>query len=60
MATFSIWNSQEEMMAFAYRKKEHQTAISMTKKLDWYSEELFSRFQPYEVLGSYRGFQLSE
>ncbi|MEK9788578.1 MAG: DUF3291 domain-containing protein, partial [Flavobacteriaceae bacterium] len=60
MATFSIWNSEEDMRAFAYRKKEHQTAITMTKKLDWYSEELFSRFQPYEILGSYNGFNLSE
>lgn len=60
MATFSIWNSQEEMMAFAYRKKEHQSAISMTKKLDWYSEELFSRFQPYEIVGSYDRLNLSK
>jgi len=60
MATFSIWDSQEEMMAFAYRKKEHQSAISMTKKLEWYSEELFSRFQPYEIVGSYDRLNLSK
>ncbi len=55
MATFSVWKDQESLMQFAYKSKEHQTAIKKTKKLDWYREELFSRFQPYRSVGIWEG-----
>ena len=55
MATFSIWKDKESLMQFAYRSKEHAKAIAETKRLDWYKEELFSRFQPYKSLGSWKG-----
>ena len=58
MATFSIWNSMEDVRKFAYRSKEHKKAIKMTRKLDWYSEELFARFQPYKLVGSWEGLKL--
>jgi spheroidene monooxygenase len=51
MATFSIWNSTEELYDFAYRSKEHVEAIQKTRKIDWYSEELFSRFEIYKSQG---------
>ena len=44
MATFSIWESEENLKAFAYGSKEHSKAIKLTKLQDWYKEELFSRF----------------
>ena len=44
MATFSIWESEEDLKAYAYGSKEHAKAIKMTKELNWYEEELFSRF----------------
>ena len=55
MATFSIWKDEESLKQFAYRSKEHARAIVKTKELDWYSEELFSRFQPYKSIGKWKG-----
>ena len=54
MATFSIWKNHEALRQFAYDSKEHATAIAMTKRLNWYTEELFSRFQPYRSIGSWK------
>ena len=58
MATFSIWENKESLNAFAYQSKEHLKAIKMTRELGWYSEELFSRFQPYKTIGSFAGINL--
>jgi len=55
MATFSIWENQDAMMAYAYAAKGHQTAIKKTRELDWYKEELFSRFQAYRSEGKWQG-----
>lgn len=55
MATFSIWRDKASLMDFAYKSKEHKTAIKKTRELDWYKEELFSRFQPYKSVGSWKG-----
>lgn len=51
MATFSLWKDLESLQTFAYRSHEHRKAIQMTRQLDWYSEELFARFQPYAIAG---------
>lgn len=56
MATFSLWKSEEQMKSFAYDTKEHQQAIKMTRQLNWYKEELFARFQPYEFSGKWEDF----
>ncbi len=55
MATFSIWKDLEAVKSYAYRSKEHQEAIRLTRKLQWYKEELFARFQPYRSTGSWKG-----
>jgi len=55
MATFSLWRDQTSLMNFAYKSQEHRTAISKTRQLDWYKEELFSRFQPYHSEGTWGG-----
>ncbi|XOV94260.1 MAG: DUF3291 domain-containing protein [Bacteroidota bacterium] len=55
MATFSVWESEDDMKKFAYQSKEHQKAIRMTRELNWYAEELFARFQPYDFMGSWEG-----
>lgn len=55
MATFSIWKDKESLMQYAYGSKEHAKAIEKTKRLNWYSEELFSRFQPYRSIGTWKG-----
>lgn len=49
MATFSIWSDAERIRQFAYRDAEHREAVTLTRQLDWYSEELFARFHPYRA-----------
>nr|WP_299074341.1 DUF3291 domain-containing protein [uncultured Allomuricauda sp.] len=55
MATFSVWKDQKSLDEFAYQSKPHAKAIGHTRKLKWYKEELFSRFQPYRSVGSWNG-----
>jgi len=51
-ATFSIWEESSAMKKFAYQTKAHMDMVSKTRKVGWYSEELFARFYPYRVVGS--------
>ena len=44
-ATLSIWDNIDAMKTFAYKMKEHQTVIAKTRKENWYSEEMFTRFE---------------
>lgn len=55
MATFSLWKDKASLMDFAYKSGAHTKVIKKTKTLDWYSEELFSRFEPYRTVGSWEG-----
>lgn len=50
-ATFSIWENEEDMQAFAYNTR-HKEVIQKTRAENWYSEELFVRFK---VLQEVRG-----
>jgi hypothetical protein len=43
--TFSLWQSGASLRDFAYKNAPHRAAIEDTKKFDWYSEELFARFE---------------
>lgn len=54
-ATISIWQKQSEMIDYAYHNPEHKKVIELTKKLDWYQEEMFSRFAPYRLEGTWEG-----
>lgn len=58
MATFSLWKDLDSVKKFAYESKEHREAIEKTRRLDWYKEELFARFQPYKSVGTWEGTQL--
>jgi hypothetical protein len=42
--TLSIWRSPAELRDFAYKNAPHRAAIADTAKFNWYSEELFARF----------------
>ena len=42
--TFSLWQSAEALRDFAYKNAPHRAVIEDTKRFDWYSEELFARF----------------
>jgi Domain of unknown function (DUF3291) len=51
-ATFSVWNSLDDVKGFAYRSKEHAEVIKKTRDEGWYSEELFARFKPIVSFGT--------
>ena len=52
-ATFSIWDAEAAMRDFAYKQKEHAKVVKLTRKLDWYSEEQFTRFNIESIQGSW-------
>ena len=54
-ATFSVWDSFEQMKAFAYGSKQHADVIKKTRSEGWYSEELFARFSILESRGTLNG-----
>ncbi|WPU91280.1 DUF3291 domain-containing protein [Mucilaginibacter sabulilitoris] len=54
-ATFSVWQSLDDVKAFAYTSREHAEVIKLTRSENWYSEELFARFRPIESFGSLHG-----
>ena len=54
-ATFSVWESLEDLKKFAYRQREHAEVIKKTHSEGWYSEELFARFIPVETFGTIKG-----
>ncbi len=53
-ATFSVWQSVEEMKVFAYSMKEHREVVKKTRAEKWYSEDLFVRFRIIESFGTIR------
>jgi hypothetical protein len=54
-ATFSLWASPRAVRGFAYAGPEHIAAIRRKDTEDWYSEELFVRFQPLASYGTWDG-----
>ncbi|PKP53309.1 MAG: hypothetical protein CVT92_04680 [Bacteroidetes bacterium HGW-Bacteroidetes-1] len=51
-ATFSVWNTIDDMKKYAYQNDEHLEMIRKTQKLGWYKEELFARFHPILQIGN--------
>ena len=51
-ATFSVWQSKEQMKQFAYKMKDHAEVIQKTRKENWYSEDMFVRFKVIETWGT--------
>lgn len=54
-ATFSVWQSKEQMQQFAYGRREHSEVIKTTRRDKWYSEDMFVRFSILSTHGSLRG-----
>jgi hypothetical protein len=54
-ATFSVWESKEQMKQFAYKQHHHTEVIQKTRKENWYSEEMFIRLKPVASCGSLNG-----
>jgi hypothetical protein len=51
-ATFSIWESLDDVKQFAYRQRQHAEIIKLTRQEDWYSEDLFARFSIIQSFGT--------
>lgn len=54
-ATLSIWRTQSEMLDYAYKNPKHKEVVLLTRKLNWYKEEMFARFVPYKFEGIWEG-----
>ncbi|WP_316803522.1 DUF3291 domain-containing protein [Pedobacter nototheniae] len=54
-ATFSIWDNAESMKNYAYKSLDHAKVIKLTRERNWYSEELFARFEILDYHGSLNG-----
>ncbi|GAB2688501.1 hypothetical protein GCM10027037_08790 [Mucilaginibacter koreensis] len=54
-ATFSVWQSVDDVKAFAYRSRNHADVIKKTRTEGWYSEEMFARFKPLAAWGTLHG-----
>ena len=57
--TFSLWENEEAMKNFAYKNPHHAVVIKKTRELEWYSEELFTRFKVLNTEGSWRNLDLN-
>ena len=49
-ATFSVWESLDHMKDYAYKSKLHKEVVTKTRDRNWYSEELFARFQVLKII----------
>jgi hypothetical protein len=54
-ATFSVWESAQAMQQYAYRDVRHREVIQLTRRENWYAEELFARFHVLSSAGTLDG-----
>lgn len=55
-ATFSVWESAQAMQDYAYKDVRHREVIQLTRRENWYAEELFVRFQVLSSTGTLDGY----
>lgn len=53
--TFSLWDSEASLRAFAYGSPAHRAVMERTRRDDWYAEELFARFTVLRSAGTIGG-----
>lgn len=54
-ATFSLWQDYQSLKDYAYKSRHHSEVVRKTRELEWYSEELFANFIPFETNGTWEG-----
>jgi heme-degrading monooxygenase HmoA len=52
-ATFSIWENEEAIKQFAYTQHQHKQVVKLTREQNWYSEDLFARFEIISTKGNW-------
>jgi len=57
--TFSIWRDAKAISDFAYRRPAHAEVVRRTHELNWYAEEMFTRFQVSDIRGTYDGSEVA-
>jgi hypothetical protein len=55
LGTFSVWQDQSALEAFAYRGDAHRQVVRRTPGERWYAEELFARFEVLAAEGTVGG-----
>ncbi|SDS00992.1 hypothetical protein SAMN04488570_0932 [Nocardioides scoriae] len=53
--TFSLWDSADDVVAFAHGSAAHREVVRRTRPERWYAEELFARLAVDSVAGTHRG-----
>ena len=59
-ATLSLWKTQAEMLDYAYKNPKHREVVQLTRKLNWYKEDMFARFVPFKVKGFWNGKNMQD
>ncbi|TCO22427.1 spheroidene monooxygenase [Pedobacter psychrotolerans] len=59
-ATFSIWENAAYMKNYAYKSFDHADIIKLTRERQWYSEDLFARFEILKMEGVFNGKSVNE
>jgi hypothetical protein len=54
-ANFTLWRSLSDAARFAYERPAHGTVVRRARAENWFAEELFARFIPYQPEGTWDG-----
>jgi len=55
LGTFSLWETLDAARSFAEQDARHRSTASATRAGEWFSEELFMRFDPISSSGTWSG-----
>jgi hypothetical protein len=55
LMTFSVWESIEHALHYAYRRGNHRAAVKRARSEDFFAQDLIARFYPYWSEGAWDG-----